>query len=1267
MMLMALMFTMLGTTVAMGQKIYQAELDKSMFKAWTSNEPGATEDLDPAAEPKAGNPFACEFNLYKEVGAYGTIFGSANVYCLWYADITGTQTMTVTGTPGMNIRVMLNRVPFVEGGAGDADGGAYVELIQALDENGQTVFDLSSYEYLHLNAIKVPGSGPGGVVKSIVLKGTVKPVTGILSVINNGDAEGTDLESFPVSYDGPNNGSTANERPEIVEGAGVNGSRCFKVTSFDAPTETWHTQFYVKSDEVMAKGSKWILKMSVKADRPCTVTTSAQAAPRTWKGGMGIEEFGVTQEWQDLSWTGEIGVDEFQSIAFDLNNENGAAGNASNIFYFDNIEFGYDLGGSNPMSDIALSYGSDVICVNIAGLTNMKDLVKAAGGKTLIYDNSSASVTWNGKNCNVLSVEGRPDGNLYIFLLDMDGEGGTDFDAEDAEVKVGFKNPEDAAFQLKFTSGKWEGEPMPEFSGMVCDFDYDLGAGDIYSYLWGAPDLESAEPENGSFNLPVGLSEFKITFNQLVETKSIVAKLGKESLTVANTEEMAKTVTLVRASNTALNGEYELVISKATGEKGMDLEDEIVLNYSFGKVEIDPNDKPEDILGLTDWNETADGGVPAGYEIWYQTEEEPRVAGNTYGSGARMFAFGDGGDFTRGLYFREGYVYYGTRDDYKLELKAGKKYNIHFNSAKWKSNADALTFQIFSEDDMETALYEETINPDPDVNGSKNAVSGSTVTELSFVPEADGNYILKWAVDGYKEVLIANPTVKYVPSMMGVEEMTLLETALENAKATRDGNSDERYDGAAFDALAAAITKYEAEKDGYTAPSVYQAAAADLDALAQALKDHRSNCDAYDPLPESVASVVDQYADSKFAVTDIYKNLVVLLDKYATKTTTTETDPDTGEEITVTTVAARVIKDDAELQAAVDELKKALALAVGNGDVARSGKGMFTVGEPQMGDWSATCTGVAVLVDRIRHGAEALISLGVDQNDADIVAANNALTDDDALAEALKARVKKEVYGQQKDNKLFEAVVDEETLEETTASYDMTVFVKNPSIYCLNAPAGYKGENIPGWDVVDFRGFSTGWGDLGTAEIPVGVMFSNWGGSFTVSQTVTDLPAGVYRLTAGYGERYGESDITWDMEESYFYAKTSDMTEDSLTVSAPSVGQAFPVDNCELTDVVVTDGKLTLGVQASQDSHVFFNEVKLYLTGAATGFDYAAAYTQIENDINTGVEAVKPASVRGIALYDLNGRRIGEAQKGIQIVKKYMSDGTIRVEKVVKK
>ena len=120
-------------------------------------------------------------------------------------------------------------------------------------------------EYVHLNAIKVPGGGTGGVVKNIELVGTVKPVTGILSMINNGDAEGEDLSSFPVSWDGPNNGDSAPDSPEIVEG-GVDDSKCFKVTAFAEPTQTWHTQFYIKADEVMPKGTKWKLKMAIKAE-----------------------------------------------------------------------------------------------------------------------------------------------------------------------------------------------------------------------------------------------------------------------------------------------------------------------------------------------------------------------------------------------------------------------------------------------------------------------------------------------------------------------------------------------------------------------------------------------------------------------------------------------------------------------------------------------------------------------------------------------------------------------------------------------------------------------------------------------------------------------------------------------------------------------------------------------------------------------------------------------------------------------------------------
>ena len=89
---------------------------------------------------------------------------------------------------------------------------------------------------------------------------------------------------------------------------------------------------------------------------------------------------------------------------------------------------------------------------------------------------------------------------------------------------------------------------------------------------------------------------------------------------------------------------------------------------------------------------------------------------------------------------------------------------------------------------------------------------------------------------------------------------------------------------------------------------------------------------------------------------------------------------------------------------------------------------------------------------------------------------------------------------------------------------------------------------------------------------------------------------------------------------------------------------------------------------AASGSHTFFNQVKLYMTGAATDFDYAQAYDDVIAAIQ-GVEEIEvaPATVLGIELYDLNGRRLSKAQKGIVIVKKYMSNGTIVVEKLLTK
>ena len=282
MMLLALVLTMMGTTSAMGQKIYRAELDKSMFKAWDGYGANANEVADPEAIDDGTNAFSCEVNLYKQLNGGAVVYGNTNVYYLWYANLTGSKKMYVDGTAGVQLRILLNR-PEPDGD--DAHGGQTTELNVTLDGNGKGEVDLSSLEYVHLNCVKLGWGSPAGVINSIEVEGSVRPVSGYLDLINNGDAEGTDLESFPVSHDGPNNGNTANDRPEIVEG-GVDGGHCFKVVSDDAATETWSTQFYLKFDEALQEGDKWKLTMFVKADRDATITTSAQAQPRTWNGGL---------------------------------------------------------------------------------------------------------------------------------------------------------------------------------------------------------------------------------------------------------------------------------------------------------------------------------------------------------------------------------------------------------------------------------------------------------------------------------------------------------------------------------------------------------------------------------------------------------------------------------------------------------------------------------------------------------------------------------------------------------------------------------------------------------------------------------------------------------------------------------------------------------------------------------------------------------------------------------------------------------------------
>ncbi len=472
-----------------------------------------------------------------------------------------------------------------------------------------------------------------------------------------------------------------------------------------------------------------------------------------------------------------------------------------------------------------------------------------------------------------------------------------------------------------------------------------------------------------------------------------------------------------------------------------------------------------------------------------------------------------------------------------------------------------------------------------------------------------------------------------------------LANMLETAKQKRDANVDELYSGAAYNNLCAIIDQYDEEYKTLTAPSVYRSVTKEINNLIVEMDAHHNLVDTYYNTVRNAVSVVDQYSASKFASMPMFTQLKEDLAKYLDELQ----EP------------VKLYLDE-ELQAAVDALKSTV-------DNAAT---LFTEG-PSKNDGTGT-TGIAALTERLRLGAEALIKLGVSAEDELVVAAFNALEDDDNLAEQLKYRLKLELYNAINSGKdLFAQHMDEDLMEMVGDTYDMTVFFKNPNIYCNNAvgqETGFNPETTPGWSVPEGAGnpnVTTGWN--APAHVYVDCTFQNWGYAIGVEQTVVDLPAGIYNIKAGFGERdNAESGVG-----SYFYAKNSSVPAGEVidSIGAPVIGQSFPNLNVEVKNVVVADGMLTVGVVGSATSHIFFNNISVQIAGLAD-FDYKKGYDDTKvayDEYMTGIDGTvaAPAQVVGIQLFDLNGRRIMKAQQGIVILKKYMSDGTIQVEKVIKK
>lgn len=132
-------------------------LSAANFKTWTN--------VDIDAEPTA--TAGCTVAFGEEVAAGATIYGDVNVYNLNYADISDAEYLRIKGTPGAPLRVLINRVT----NNNPSDG---IEINPVIGDDGTVLVDLSDYEYVHLNAVKLNWGAPSCIIDAIgLIKGGV--------------------------------------------------------------------------------------------------------------------------------------------------------------------------------------------------------------------------------------------------------------------------------------------------------------------------------------------------------------------------------------------------------------------------------------------------------------------------------------------------------------------------------------------------------------------------------------------------------------------------------------------------------------------------------------------------------------------------------------------------------------------------------------------------------------------------------------------------------------------------------------------------------------------------------------------------------------------------------------------------------------------------------------------------------------------------------------------------------------------------------------
>ena len=372
---------------------------------------------------------------------------------------------------------------------------------------------------------------------------------------------------------------------------------------------------------------------------------------------------------------------------------------------------------------------------------------------------------------------------------------------------------------------------------------------------------------------------------------------------------------------------------------------------------------------------------------------------------------------------------------------------------------------------------------------------------------------------------------------------------------------------------------------------------------------------------------------------------------------------------------------------------------------------------------SNTWRGVNALTSRFTQGAETAKKLGVEPQSL-IDEVETAIVDDNELANTLNHAIKLKMYeilaaeGELDkeliaNDTIFNEEGDKETTEALVSGLELSSFVVNPNFYSYAANTDtIMPDNTPGWTTVE--GFVPLSGLVSDVNPVVDNRLHSFRNEYKIEQSITGLPVGIYKVfmrtrtalqTAADGSTFEMNGVSEEgVPDKFIWVVTSDAPSDTIRAPFKAGGICYPFYNertiyswgdnwggyptvIEQEITINENTVLTVGVkekyvsgtnhwvrnsdgaweydeasedQGNWDTQCFADNVRLVFVAPLEGYDYAKAY-------ETGIDEVKAAEVVSCEYYTVGGIKLERPAKGLNIVKTYYADGTVKVQTKIMK